>query len=110
MNSQIFKNQIPKVVLFDLLEKICNKTENYYVFNRIAFKKGEFLNVLQPFIESLLPSYHKSKQFYLTRKQTYTSFTTIIRQLCRGNDITYKTNIIYIKSSYDIVYNIYSDV
>ena len=69
MNSQIFKKQIPKEQLFDLLEKICCKTENYYVFNKIAYKKGEFVGLLQPFIESLLPSYHKSKEFYLTRNK-----------------------------------------
>ena len=107
MNSQIFKKQIPKEVLFDLLEKICCKTENYYVFNKIAYKKGEFMGLLQPFIESLLTSYHKSKQFYLTRKQTYSYFATIIRQICRSNEIKYEFNIVYTKSTYDIVYNIY---
>ena len=65
MNSQIFKNQISSKLLFDLLEKICSKTENYYVFNKIAYKKGEFLNLLQPFLDVLLPNYHNSKQFYL---------------------------------------------
>jgi len=107
MNSQIFKKQIPKEQLFDLLEKICCKTENYYVFNKIAYKKGEFVGLLQPFIESLLPSYHKSKEFYLTRKQTYSSFATIIRQICRSHNINYESKIAYIKSTYDIVYHIY---
>ena len=106
MSSQIFKNQISKHLLFDLLEKICQKTQDYYVFNKIAFKKGEFSNLLQPFIDVLIPSYHKSKHFYLTRKRTYISFITIIRQLCNLNSITYKSNISYTKSTYEIVYHI----
>jgi len=107
MNSQIFKNQISSELLFDLLEKICSKTENYYVFNKIAYKKGEFLNLLQPFLDVLLPNYHNSKQFYVTRKRTYNSFITIIRQLCKLNSINYTSYISYTKSTYDIVYHIY---
>lgn len=107
MNSQIFKKQIPRKVLFDLLEKICSKTEKYYIFNKIAYKKCEFLNLLDPFLDTLLPSYHKSKQFYLTRKRKYSSFITIIRQLCRLNSIIYDSKISYTKSTYDIVYHIH---
>jgi hypothetical protein len=107
MNSQIFKSQIPRELLFDLLEKICSKTEKYYIFNKIAYKKGEFLNLLQPFLDILLPSYHKSKQFYVTRKRTYNSFITIIRQLCRFNSINYESSVSYTKSTYDIVYHIH---
>ena len=107
MSSQIFKDQIPKERLFDLLEKICIKNNNYYIFNKISYKKGGFLQLLQPFCDSLLNSYHKSKQFYITRKQSYSSFVTIIRQLCRLNNIDYISKIVYNKSAYDIVYNIY---
>ena len=57
----------------------------------------------------LIPAYHKSKQFYLTRKRTYISFVTIIRQLCKLNSVNYKSNISYTKSTYDIVYNIRND-
>jgi len=32
---------------------------------------------------------------------------TIIRQICRSNNIHYKQDIIYIKSSYEIVYTIF---
>ena len=33
--------------------------------------------------------------------------TTIIRQICRLNNIFYKQNIIYRQSQYEIVYSIY---
>ena len=107
MNSQIFKNQISKDILFDLLDKICVKNDKYYTLNKISFKKGEYLKILEPFTELLLPNYHTSKQFYVTRKLNYSSFVTIIRQLCRLNSIHYTSKIVYNKSTYDIVYYIY---
>jgi hypothetical protein len=107
MSSQIFKIPVPKIQLFELLDQICTKTNNYYIFNKIAFKKCGFINLLQPFIDSLMPNYYKSKQFYLTRKQTCSSFATIIRQLCKLNNLNYTSKIHYTKSTYDIIYNIY---
>ena len=40
-------------------------------------------------------------------KLTYNSFTTIIRQICKYNQITYTSQIKYDKSTYEIVYYIY---
>ena len=108
MNSQIFKNLISKEILLDLLDKICIKNEKYYILNKTSYKKGEYLNILAPFNEILLPYYHISKQYYITRKQNYKSFITIIRQLCRLMNISYTSKIIYNKSTYDIIYYIYS--
>ena len=107
MNSQIFKNQISNNVLFDLLDKICIKNEKCYILNKTSYKKGEYLNILASFNELILPNYHTSKQFYLTRKQNYSSFVTIVRQLCRLNSISYSSKIVYNKSTYDIIYHIY---
>ena len=107
MNSQIFKNQISKDILFDLLDKICIKNEKYYTLSKISYKKGEYMNIISPFNELMLPNYHKSKQFYITRKQNYSSFVTVVRQLCRLNSISYTSKIVYNKSTYDIVYYIY---
>jgi len=107
MNSQIFKNQISKDILFDLLDKICIKSEKYYIMNKTSYKKGEYLNILTQFNESVLPNYHTSKQFYITRKQNYCSFNTVVRQLCRLNNINYVSKISYNKSTYDIIYYIY---
>jgi len=108
MNSQIFKNQIPREIIFDLLDKICTKNDKYYILNKISYKKAEYLQILPAFYETILPAYYISKQFYISRKQNYSSFITIIRQICRLNGINYTSKIIYNKSSYDIVYYIYS--
>uniref|UniRef100_A0A6C0AX48 Uncharacterized protein n=1 Tax=viral metagenome TaxID=1070528 RepID=A0A6C0AX48_9ZZZZ len=107
MKSQIFKNQISKQVLFDLLDKICIKNEKCYFLNKTSYKKGEYEKLLEPFYEVILPYYYKSKQFYVTRKHNYSSFITIIRQICKINNIHYTSKITYSRSSYDIIYYIY---
>ena len=40
--SQTFKTNIDKSILFVFLEKVCNKTEKYFLFDMSAYKKGEF--------------------------------------------------------------------
>ena len=107
MSSQIFKKKLPKEILYDLLNKICVKNKEFYTLNKIAYKKGEFQKLLEPFLEILSDYYHISKQYYVTRKLTYNSFITIIRQICKTNNINYVSKIIYLKSNYDIVYYIY---
>jgi hypothetical protein len=107
MSNQLFKNIIPKNLLMDLLEAICEKKEDYYILNRIAFKKAEYYNLLDKLTDNLKDYYYKSKHFYLTRKLTYNYFLTIIRQLCNSTKINYNTKICYNKSTYDITYHIH---
>ena len=107
MTSQIFKNKVPDSAVYTLLETVAIKTEKCYVFNNNAYKKGIYNNKLQEFIEECKPYYHISKRKYLERKLTYPSFTTILRQICNFNKITYTSQIKYENSSYDIIYYIY---
>ena len=107
MSTQIFKNKIPNEILFELLDIICLKNEKHYIFNVDSFKKGVFKEEIQKFIEKCTPYYHISKRKYLEKKLTYNSFTTILRQICNFNKITYTSQIKYDKSTYDIVYYIY---
>ena len=107
MSTQIFKKNLPNEVLFTLLDSICLKNEKHYTLNIEAFKRGIFKEVLQKFILDCAPYYHLSKRKYLERNITYNSFTTILRQICNFNKITYTSQIIYDKSSYGIVYYIY---
>ena len=109
MSSQIFKKQLPKEILYDLLNKICVKNDTYYILNKISYKKGEFQKLLEPFLETIVDYYHSSKQHYVKRKLTYNSFVTIIRQICRSENINYASKIVYSKSDYDIVYHIYDN-
>jgi hypothetical protein len=107
MSTQIFKKNLPNELIFTLLDSMCLKNEKHYTLNIEAFKRGIFKEVLYKFINDCTPYYHLSKRKYLERKLTYNSFTTILRQICNFNKITYTSQIIYDKSSYGIVYYIY---
>lgn len=105
--SQIFKNDIPVRLISDLFEKICIRHENYYILNNNAYKKGIFKGDVQQFITDCLPYYYVSKRKYLTRPLNYNHFITIIRQICNHLNIKYTSKIVYEKSTYDIIYNVY---
>ena len=107
MSSQIFKSIMPKSLLFDLLDKICLKNEKHYTFNINSFKKGVYSEDIQNFLKECSQYYHLSKRKYLERKLTHNSFSTVLRQICNFNHITYTSQIKYDKSTYDIVYYIY---
>ena len=110
MSSQIFKKTLPNEILFSLLDSICMKNDKHYILNTTAFKKGLFNETIPAFIEQIRPYYHKSKHVYLDRKRTYNNFTTIMRQICKCNKITYTSQIKYDKSEYEIVYYIFNCV
>ena len=40
--TQIFKEQVPKQILFDFLKEYCNTNNNKYTINNIVFKKYKF--------------------------------------------------------------------
>lgn len=107
ISSQIFKNHVPKDLLFDFLDMICTKNEKHYLLNTNSYKKGLFNNSIIDFFEKCKPYYHLSKRKYLEKPLTYNSFVTVIRQICNLNKITYTSQIKYDHSSYDIVYIIY---
>ena len=107
MSNQIFKKTVPENLIFDLLDKICIKKEKYYLFDINAYKKLVFYNYHEEFCKTLKEYYHLGKQFYLTRKMKYNSFTTILRQLCKLCNIMYTSQIKYNESKYNIDYLIY---
>ena len=107
MSIQIFKKHIPNELLFQLLDSICLKNEKHYTYNVEAFKRGIFKESIQKFIEECKPYYHLSKKKYLENKLTFNSITTILRQICNFNKITYTSQIKYDKSSYSIIYYLY---
>lgn len=108
MTKQLFKTIINPTELTQLLDKICSKSENYYVMNNAAYKRGIFTGDIVKFIEFCIPHYHVSKRHYLERKTSYKNFVTIIRQICNSNNIAYIPKIVYDKSTYEILYYIYA--
>ena len=107
MSTQIFKKNVPNEKLFELLDSICLKNEKHYILNMETFKKGVFKEIIQKFLGECNEYYHISKRKYLEKKLSYNSFTTILRQICNFNKITYTSQIKYDKSTYSIVYYIY---
>ena len=107
MLDQIFKKEIPNNILFDLLEKICLKTDKYYFLDINAYKKMLFMELHQNFFDALYEYYHLSKKFYLERECAYTPFTNIVRQVCKHSDIKIESEIKYNHSQYYINFFIY---
>ena len=90
MKTQIFKELIPNNIVFDLLETINSfKTSKYYTIDILSYKKGIYSNDIQNFMDTIKPYYHVSKQFYIERDLTFPRFTTILRQICKANNIMF---------------------
>jgi hypothetical protein len=107
--KQIFRKTIPSVILFALLEKICLKTEKYFFIDYNCYKTMVYHNHHIPFQEKVKGYYHNSKQFYADRKFSYNSFVTIVRQICRINNVIFTSQIRYNESKYNIDYFVYHE-
>jgi hypothetical protein len=94
-------------MLFDLLEKICQKKDKYYLIDLNAFRKLGFYEYDTEFAQALVEYYHLGKRFYVERKMTYNSFITIVRQICKNANIMFTSKIKYNESKYNIDYFIY---
>lgn len=107
MKSQLFKTAIPSDILYDFLKEFAEDKDSYYLFSNVSFQKAKYHNSIVTFCEKIKTYYYKAKENYATRKMNYNNFTTIIRQICKTNLITYTSKVKYEKSSYDIEYYIY---
>ena len=107
MLKQIVKIPIPNELLFDLLDKTTLKTDKYYLIDMNCYKKILFHKYHEPFLKRLRKHYYFSKLYYLDRPFNYSSFTNIIRQICKSNNIFYESKIIYHESTYTIEHFIY---
>mgnify|MGYP001163517881 FL=1 len=105
--SQLFKNPIPISFLFDLLDKVCIKTDKYYLVDQDSYKKIMFHNYHDEFCNSIAPFYHQSKRMYVERPFVFNSFINIIRQICKFNNIAFSYNVKYSDKKYNIIYYIY---
>lgn len=109
MTSQLFvKPGPPNSLLYTLLQNTCYaQTDKCFIVTLASYKKGVFTGSIESFYKELAQYYQKSKMFYLTRKNSYKKFLTIIRQLCNWHNIMYTNEIIYEKSTYEINYKIF---
>lgn len=108
MSSQIFKKTYPKESFINFIEKFAYyNNDNYYLINKSYYKRAIFLDIIKDFIDDIKDYYHVSKRKYIDNVDNYSKFMTIIRQMCKINNINYASKIIYSKSTYDIIYYIY---
>lgn len=114
--SQIFCKDIPISLLYNLLDNVCdlekiednsNNNIEYYRIDKIIFKKIEFHNLFTDFIANLNDYYYENKKFYIERNINYNNFLTIVRQICKYNNILVNKKIIYYRDTYTIEYYIY---
>ena len=107
MSKQIFRKLVPPELLYNLLEKICLKTDKYYLVDHNSYKKFMYLELNQAFKEDIIGCYHDSKRFYVTREMDYNSFINILRQICKSNHMMFTSNIRYMESKYSIEYLVF---
>ena len=106
MKSQIFKIIPPKNIIYKFLEKNANLDNEYYIFSKANFKSAIIKNEIGPLLTTLRPYYYISKLNYITKPQNFKTFCTILRQICKINNIPIESYIKYIKSEYFINYKI----
>jgi hypothetical protein len=100
-------------IFFSFLESICLTTNKYYLFDYNAYKKMFYndsnnqTNLFENFRDILQDYYNESKVEILYREMTYNRFTSILRQICRTNKITFKSKVKYANSEYCIEHYIY---
>tara|TARA_B100000927_G_scaffold286238_1_gene277448 strand:+ start:19247 stop:19573 length:327 start_codon:yes stop_codon:yes gene_type:complete len=102
----IFKEDISNEILYDFLKIHCILENNYYVLDKLIYKKYEYNNQIDLLKDKLKEKYKDSKKFYLERKNNYNNLLTIIRHLCKKNNINYRSKIKYDKNKYYIIYYI----
>jgi len=107
ITSQTFKTIIPTEKLFELLEQICAKGNKFFILDNNAYKKGIYTGIIPDFLNFCKSYYYTSKRKYVEKELTNKSFMTVIRQICKTNNITYTSHINYNNSNYDIAYHIY---
>ena len=107
MSKQIFKMNIDREILIKFLDNICDKNDNHYLLSNNKFKIARDNGNIVKFFNIIRPYYQESKRHYIDRIINYPKFITVIRQLCKQQNIAYTSEIQYSKSNYDIEYHIY---
>ena len=106
--DQLFREPPDNDILLRLLEQISYKNRTGgYIIDTNVYKKMLFNNLYAEFCNELAEFYHESKQYYITRPFTYKSFATILRQICKANNIVIRSRVLYIESVYSTEYTIY---
>ncbi len=102
----IFKEDVSNEILYNFLKIHCRLENNFYILDKLVYKKYEYNNQINMLKDNLKEKYKSSKKFYLERENSYNNLLTIIRHLCKKNNINYISKIKYDKNKYNIIYYI----
>ena len=102
----IFKEDISNELLYNFLKIHCRIENKYYILDKLNYKKYEYNNQIDILKNELNDKYKESKKLYLERENSYNNLLTIIRQICKKNNIKYVSKIKYDKNNYSIIYYI----
>lgn len=114
MVNKLWKHEIPRELIlsfldehFDGMDEIIHDTPCYtYRITLEGFKRIVLNHALQPWLDKCMPYYYPSKQYYLTRPMTYTSFATILRQCARHYGWQFSSACSYRQSTRMVEYRI----
>ena len=116
MSNQLFRHLVDLKKFINFLKNAIiledsNDFENKYEIrlDKTIYKKLIYHNLYHDFLKSIEENYFVSKRHYVNKSQSYNSFLTICRQICKSHKIEYKSKILYDKSKYEIIYIIYID-
>lgn len=105
MKNQIIKAYIPE--FNDFVKENFLYEGGLYIFNTLVFKKLLYENKVDAFLSQLKPYYYKNKQHYISHSPpTFNQFNTLLRQICKNNDVSYRSKVKYQSSKYNIEYYI----
>lgn len=102
----MFHGIIPPQPLFDILEQVCEKRDEYWIFNQLAFRSLQYRDLYPGFVAQIAPYYKSRFNHFVMKPLTYSSFVTILRHICKMNHIQFDRHDNY-RSSYNIDYYIY---
>jgi len=113
----VFKTQVPLPFFYTFLESICpplnaadvSASKNHFIIDISAFKRGIFMDVIRPFMETMTINYYRPKYaFYAERHMTgpasYAHFIQVIRHICKDAKIDMITSLKYEQSLSNKVY------
>jgi hypothetical protein len=102
----MFKEDISNDILYNFLKIHCRLENNFYILDKLVYKKYEYNKQIDLLKDNLKEMYKNCKKFYLERENNYNNLLTIIRHLCKKNNINYTRKINYDKNKYNIIYYI----
>ena len=106
MSNIIIKYDISNNILYNFLNIHCNYENNYYIIDKLIYKKYCYNDNISGLFKELKQYYRPSKIYYLERETSYNNLLTIIRHICKKNNIEYYSKIKYDKNKYYIIYYI----